>query len=185
MEQFKREKRQLLHWVFKIGNLKKNLDFFKNGLKLEIQRHEEFQSGCEAQCNGAYSRPWVSIGFNLGDTDKDKEFTKGFICKKSKTMIGNGDEKTNFVFELTFNYGVKQYERGNDLRCIDLLASTVDFDQIDPANTIINSEDGHEVTLISPDGYHFRVFSERHIKGVQSPVLGVVLNVSNLERSLS
>jgi len=58
---------------------------------MRVLRHEEFESGCEATCNGPYSGYW------------------------SKTMIGFGNEDTNFVLELTFNYGVQSYSRGNDL----------------------------------------------------------------------
>ena len=58
---------------------------------MRVLRHEEFESGCEATCNGPYSGYW------------------------SKTMIGFGSEDTNFVLELTFNYGVQSYKRGNDL----------------------------------------------------------------------
>jgi len=50
---------------------------------MKVLRHEEFNAGCEATCNGPYARPW------------------------SKTMIGWGPELSNFVFELTYNYGIK------------------------------------------------------------------------------
>lgn len=30
-------------------------------------------------------------------------------------MIGFGEEHTNFVLELTYNYGIDSYKRGNDL----------------------------------------------------------------------
>ena len=42
----------------------------------------QFTEGCAAACNGPYDGKW------------------------SKTMIGYGDEDTNFVLELTYNYGV-------------------------------------------------------------------------------
>ena len=29
-------------------------------------------------------------------------------------MVGYGEEDNHFVVELTYNYGVKKYERGND-----------------------------------------------------------------------
>jgi hypothetical protein len=82
---------QLLHWVFKIGNLEHELSHIYKALGMHILRHEEFSSGCEAQCNGPYARPW------------------------SKTMIGFGDEKDHFVMELTFNYGIKSYSLGNGM----------------------------------------------------------------------
>lgn len=33
-------------------------------------------------------------------------------------MVGFANEHTSFVFELTFNYGVEKYKRGNDLAAI-------------------------------------------------------------------
>lgn len=34
----------------------------------------------------------------------------------SKSMVGFGAEDDHFVVELTYNYGVKKYKRGNDFR---------------------------------------------------------------------
>ena len=36
----------------------------------------------------------------------------------SKTMIGYGSEDSHFVMELTYNYGVVDYKRGNEFRGI-------------------------------------------------------------------
>ena len=83
-----------LHWVLKIGNLKHSMAFFENVLGMRVMRHEEFESGCEATCNGPYGGAW------------------------SKTMIGYGPEATNFALELTYNYGIDGYEFGNDLQYI-------------------------------------------------------------------
>ena len=33
-------------------------------------------------------------------------------------QIGYGTEETNFALELTYNYGISSYEKGNDLRCV-------------------------------------------------------------------
>ena len=92
--------RRTLQWVIKIGNLKKSIDFFSKVFEMKVLRHEEFDAGCEAKCNGDFQRPW------------------------SKTMITSSGaidgEKTNFALELTYNYGIKQYKRGNDLRFIGL-----------------------------------------------------------------
>lgn len=71
-----------LHWVLKIGNLKDSIAFFDRVLGLRVLRHEEFSSGCEATCNGPYGGAW------------------------SKTMVGYGSEDSNFVLELTYNYGM-------------------------------------------------------------------------------
>lgn len=85
-----------LHWVLKIGNLKKSLDFFENVLALRVLRHEEFATGCEATCNGPYGGAW------------------------SKTMIGFVPEDKGFALELTYNYGIDSYEFGNDLQYITM-----------------------------------------------------------------
>ena len=44
-----------LHFVFKIGDRFKTIDFYTNVLGMKVLRHEEFSEGCEAACNGRYS----------------------------------------------------------------------------------------------------------------------------------
>jgi len=78
---------------------------------MKILRHEEFNQGCEAQCNGAYNRPW------------------------SKTMIGFGPEKNHFALELTYNYGIKGYERGNDLKYIGLYITPIGLENAKKLNS--------------------------------------------------
>lgn len=34
----------------------------------------------------------------------------------SKSMVGYGAEDDHFVIELTYNYGMKNYKRGNDFQ---------------------------------------------------------------------
>ena len=38
--------------------------------------------------------------------------------KWSKTMIGYGSEDDHFVVELTYNYGIKYYEKGNEFQVL-------------------------------------------------------------------
>jgi hypothetical protein len=47
-----------LHWVLRVGNLKKSMEFYENVIGLRVLRHEEFSSGCEATCNGPYGGAW-------------------------------------------------------------------------------------------------------------------------------
>ena len=49
----------------------------------QVLRHEEFEEGCAATCNGPYNGKW------------------------SKTMVGYGPEANHFVVELTYNYEVR------------------------------------------------------------------------------
>ena len=50
-----------LHFVFKIGNRLKTMDFYTNILGMKILRHEEFEEGCDAKCNGPYDGNYFSI----------------------------------------------------------------------------------------------------------------------------
>uniref|UniRef100_A0A7E4V8J5 VOC domain-containing protein n=2 Tax=Panagrellus redivivus TaxID=6233 RepID=A0A7E4V8J5_PANRE len=79
-----------LHYVFRTTNRQKAYDFYVKKLGMKILRHEEFGEGCKASCNGPFDGKW------------------------SKTMIGYGPEDDNFVFELTYNYGLKKVTQGND-----------------------------------------------------------------------
>ena len=95
------DRARMLHWVLKIQNLKSTVDFLTNVMGMHVLRHEEFNKGCEASCNGPYNRPW------------------------SKTMIGYGPEHSHFVLELTFNYGITSYAKGNDLNFIAVKKSAL------------------------------------------------------------
>lgn len=66
-------------------------------LGMKVLRHEEFEKGCEAACNGPYDGRW------------------------SKTMVGYGPEDSHFVVELTYNYNIGQYKRGNDFQVLSLV----------------------------------------------------------------
>lgn len=41
-----------LHYVFKIPSRNVAVNFYKNILGMKVLRHEEFQEGCKASCNG-------------------------------------------------------------------------------------------------------------------------------------
>ena len=85
-------------------------------LGARILRHEEFKAGCEATCNGPYTGYW------------------------SKSMVGWENEDNSFVFELTYNYGIDQYARGNDLKCIQLYK--FNNEGVDMENKMLTEFDG-------------------------------------------
>ena len=95
-----------LHWVIKVGDLKRSIELLSL-LGARVLRHEEFTSGCEATCNGPYTGYW------------------------SKSMVGWENEDKSFVFELTYNYGVYEYARGNDLQSISLHKYNFDGDDME------------------------------------------------------
>ncbi|XP_067641130.1 glyoxalase domain-containing protein 4 isoform X2 [Eurosta solidaginis] len=145
-----------LHYVLKIGNREKNAFFFREILGMQVDRHEEFKEGCDAQCNGPYDNRW------------------------SKTMIGYGPESSHFVIELTYNYGVKNYELGNDLGGITIKSKET-LERARSKNYPILQEEGQQV-LTSPDGYKFFIIEEPQPRDTD-PVLSVTLNSTNIAAS--
>ena len=146
--------RRALHWVFKIGDRAKTISFYKDVLGMRILRHEEFDGGCEATCNGPYDNKW------------------------SKTMVGYDHEDTQFVSELTYNYGIGSYKLGNDLRGIHV-QSRVAYDNLRSGKYPVESEVGNVFKIRDPDGYPFFVRS-----GDSDAVFKVTIAVTDLKRSL-
>ncbi|XP_054730383.1 glyoxalase domain-containing protein 4 [Anastrepha obliqua] len=145
-----------LHYVLKIGNRGKNAFFFRDILGMKVLRHEEFKEGCEAQCNGPYDNRW------------------------SKTMIGYGPESSHFVIELTYNYGVKSYELGNDFGGITIKSKEA-LERARSQNYPITEEEDLHV-LTSPDGFKFFIIEEPQPQNAD-PVLSATLHSSNLAAS--
>ena len=120
-----------LHWVTKIGNLKKSLRFFEQVFGFRVLRHEEFESGCEATCNGPYAGAW------------------------SKTMVGWGPEETNFAFELTYNYGINGYQSGDDVQYF-ALACPWAVERAMAFGYGVKYEQGTPV-IEGPDGFRYKI----------------------------
>ncbi|XP_031350507.1 glyoxalase domain-containing protein 4-like [Photinus pyralis] len=120
-----------LHYVFKDPNRKLSTFFYKNVLGMKILRHEEFSEGCEAACNGPYANRW------------------------SKSMIGYGPEDKHFVVELTYNYPIKSYKKGNDFIGITIKSKEV-LERAKAANWPILAGN----VLEAPGGYKFFIKDE-------------------------
>ncbi|KAI3629761.1 hypothetical protein MIR68_011196 [Amoeboaphelidium protococcarum] len=148
---------QLLHWVLRSGNLKKDIDLYVNVLGMKVLRHEEFKSECAAQCNGPFARPW------------------------SKTMVGYGHEDSDFVLELAFNYGITQYEKGNDLAWIEIHGRGLIERCRSHGVEIKHNEDDGTHYVSSNDGYTFKL-----VEVDKDPeIVGVCLNSYNYEQNVS
>ena len=165
-----------LHFVLKIGNRNRNLEFFRDllGMKvirsidfvllfddlfcLKVLRHEEFTEMCEAQCNGPYDGKW------------------------SKTMIGYGPESNNFVLELTYNYGVGHYKIGNDLVSIQIESKSA-YESIvkNDKDWFFMHKNPESVVLNSPDGYLFEVYNPEHDNSLITKVALLSSNLANSE----
>lgn len=152
--------RRALHYVLKVGNLKKNIEFFRDKLGMQVLRHEVFDKGCEAACNGPYDDKW------------------------SKTMIGYGPEDDHFVLELTYNYSIGGYKLGNDLQYIKLALKEKLFDKLKASTELAEKEkEGDSLALASPDGYKFVLTSLKDSDEKQD-VAEVCLSCTNLQQSI-
>ncbi|KAG9330335.1 hypothetical protein JZ751_025676 [Albula glossodonta] len=148
--------RRALHYVFKVGDRAKTAAFYRDVLGMRILRHEEFEEGCKATCNGPYDGKW------------------------SKTMVGFGPEDDHFVMELTYNYGVGEYRLGNDFQGLTLQSSQA----VSNARRLgwPLSEAGEGLYLAeAPGGYRFYLLDKEQPS--KDPVQKVCLAVSDLQRS--
>ncbi|XP_046680473.1 glyoxalase domain-containing protein 4 isoform X2 [Homalodisca vitripennis] len=121
-------------------------------------RHEEFQEGCDAACNGPYDNRW------------------------SKTMVGYGPEDNHFVVELTYNYNVNKYEQGNDYQGITIRSREA-IARAKAAGWPIREENGLNV-VEAPGGYKYFLVDEPQPTD-RDPVEKVTLSSSNLARTLA
>lgn len=147
-----------LHFVLKVGNLKKNVEFFRDKLAMKVLRHEVFEQGCEAACNGPYAGKW------------------------SKTMIGYGQEDDYFVMELTYNYSVGSYKLGNDLQYIKIALKRDLFEKIHATESSSSNTNEQTLCLNSPDGYKFIISTNDSVN--KQDVTEVCLSCSNLKKSI-
>jgi len=122
--------RRTLHFVFKICDRQKTMDFYRNVLGMKVLRHEEFTEGCKATCNGPYNGHW------------------------SKTMIGYGAEDANFVCELTYNYEVGKYAMGNDFQGFHINSSKA-IGNLKKSQYKYTSNDDGSFEVCDPNGYTF------------------------------
>lgn len=110
------------------------MGFLKDTLGMTVLRHEEFEQGCEATCNGPYDGKW------------------------SKTMIGYGPEDSHFVLEITYNYPIDKYQLGNDFLGVTIGAPS---DRMAEIKSIGDwKEENVQLYTKSPAGYKF-FFGER------------------------
>lgn len=147
--------KRALHFVFKVGNRIETAKFYREVLGMKILRHEEFEKGCEAACNGPYDGKW------------------------SKTMVGYGPEDSHFVVELTYNYNIGTYKMGNDFMGITVQSPSILENAKKAGYSVI--EEGSLKVVNSPDGHPFKVIEEP-LQG--DPVKKVTLASSNLNRSI-
>jgi len=126
-------------------------------LGMKVLRHEEFEKGCEAACNGPYDGRW------------------------SKTMVGYGPEDNHFVVELTYNYNISNYKLGNDFQGITIQSSEA-LARAKEVGWPVNQDEGRAV-LEAPGGYKFFVIDQPQPLD-RDPVISVAIGVSDMTKSL-
>jgi len=150
--------RQALHWVFKVPSPRADtMKFYREVLGMKVLRHEEFEKGCEAACNGPYDGRW------------------------SKTMVGYGPEDTHFVVELTYNYNISSYKQGNDFQGITIQSREA-LARAKQVGWPVKVEEGRTV-LEAPGGFKFFVVDQPQPKN-KDPVISVAIGVSNMTKSV-
>lgn len=147
--------RRALHFVFKVGNRPQTAKFYRDVLGMKFLRHEEFEEGCKAACNGPYDGKW------------------------SKSMVGYGPEDSHFVVELTYNYGIGNYKLGSDFKGLTVHSKQVLANAEKHSWPIL--KEGHNKYLESPGGYRFTIVEE---ESSGDPVKQVSLASSNLQKSV-
>merc|ERR1719461_2200184 len=95
-------KGRTLHWVIRNTDLMPSLKFWKNVFGLCTLRHEENAEPCQITCNGRYNNAW------------------------SKTMIGYDTEDKCYALEVTYNYGIYSYKKGNGLQTIGMKVDDIE-----------------------------------------------------------
>ncbi|KAF2304931.1 hypothetical protein GH714_000534 [Hevea brasiliensis] len=88
----KKDKRRLLHVVYRVGDLDRTIKYDPMRIKLKL---------------------WATVLYLLRKRDVPEE-------KYSNAFLGFGPEQTNFVVELTYNYGVTSYDIGTGLGILQL-----------------------------------------------------------------
>uniref|UniRef100_W5MG55 Glyoxalase domain containing 4 n=1 Tax=Lepisosteus oculatus TaxID=7918 RepID=W5MG55_LEPOC len=148
--------RRALHFVFKVGDRQKTATFYREVLGMKVLRHEEFEEGCKATCNGPYDGKW------------------------SKSMVGFGPEDERFVAELTYNYGLGEYRVGNDFLGLTVWSSQAVSNARRLGWPLTEVEEGTFFTE-APGGYRFYLLDKAQPE--MDPVQKVSLAVSDLQRS--
>lgn len=150
--------RRALHFVFKVGDRARTARFYRELLGMSVLRHEEFEEGCKASCNGPYDGKW------------------------SKTMVGYGPEDNHFVAELTYNYGIGEYRLGNDFLGITLVSSQA-VSNAKKMGWPLKEVTAGVFETEAPGGYKFYLEDKEQKK--KDPVLKVTLGVSDLHKSVN
>jgi catechol 2,3-dioxygenase-like lactoylglutathione lyase family enzyme len=143
-----------LHWVIRNSDLKPTMAFLENVFGMRALRHEENAEACAITCNGRYNNAW------------------------SKTMVGYEREDQAYCLEVTYNYGVYEYETSNAL--MEFGVGVPDVEKALEQSRKLGFKDSEGV-ITGPDGYKYRPVPK--VVGRVEPFTYVKLRVSKVEKS--
>eukprot|EP00746_Dinoflagellata_sp_MGD_P076327 gnl/MRDRNA2_/MRDRNA2_30739_c0_seq1.p1 gnl/MRDRNA2_/MRDRNA2_30739_c0~~gnl/MRDRNA2_/MRDRNA2_30739_c0_seq1.p1 ORF type:complete len:306 (-),score=58.11 gnl/MRDRNA2_/MRDRNA2_30739_c0_seq1:86-1003(-) len=140
------------HWVIRCSDLKPALNFYKEVLGMVVIRHEENAEPCAITCNGRYNNAW------------------------SKTMVGwpQHYEDEWYCLEVTYNYGVLNYETDNALMAFGVCVDDIKVASEAAQRLGFKVSDG---VIVGPDGYSFELFPKLR----PEPFLYVKMRVSSID----
>jgi len=152
----KKDKRRLLHVVYRVGDLDKTIKFYTECLGMKLLRKRDIP---------------------------EERYTNAFL--------GFGPEETNFVVELTYNYGVDSYNLGTGFGHFGIAVEDVykAVDLIKAKGGKVTREPGPVKggkTVIAfvedPDGYKFELIERGP---TPEPLCQVMLRVGDLDRAIN
>ncbi|KAI3981013.1 hypothetical protein MKX01_026419 [Papaver californicum] len=156
LEWVKRDKRRMLHVVYRVGDLDKTIKFYTECLGMKLLRKRDIP---------------------------EERYTNAFL--------GYGPEDSQFVVELTYNYGVDKYDIGNGFGhfgiAVEDVAKTVDL--VKAKGGKVTREAGPVKggsTVIAfiedPDGYKFELLERGP---TPEPLCQVMIRVGDLDRAIN
>ncbi|KAH7569470.1 hypothetical protein JRO89_XS06G0167500 [Xanthoceras sorbifolium] len=148
------------------------------------------------------NRRFLHVVYRVGDLDRTiKFYTEGFGMKLlrrrdvpeekySNAFLGFGPEESNFVVELTYNYGVTSYDIGDGFRHFSIGTPDV-YKMVEKIRALGGTVTGEPAPVIGgtaiiafvqdPDGYTFKILERA---STPKPLCQVMLHVSDLDRSI-
>ncbi|KAJ0016790.1 hypothetical protein Pint_09902 [Pistacia integerrima] len=151
----KKDKRRMLHVVYRVGDLDRTIKFYTECLGMKLLRQRDIP---------------------------EEKFTNAFL--------GFGPEESNFVVELTYNYGVSSYDIGTGFGHFGIATQDVYkmVEDIRAKGGTITREPGpvkggttHIAFIKDPDGYIFELIQRGP---TPEPFCQVMFRVGDLDRSI-
>ncbi|XP_034927642.1 lactoylglutathione lyase GLX1 isoform X1 [Populus alba] len=151
----KKDKRRLLHAVYRVGDLDRTIKFYTEGFGMKLLRHRDIPEE-----------------------------------KYSNAFLGFGPEESNFVVELTYNYGVTSYDIGEGFGHFAIATEDV-YKLVEKLRALggnITREPGpvkggaSVIAFVKdPDGYAFELIQRGP---TPEPLCQLMLRVGDLDRSI-